>query len=180
MFNNIGKVAATVAALAAVAVGASAVAGAASKSNSNSSQGAASPAAGPGYGPPPAGAPPAGAPPQGNGAPPQGNGAPPRGNGAPPRGNGAPPRGRPPQGRPPRGARFGQHKPETPLTGDVAAKVRAAAQAKVPGGTIERVETDSDHGSPYEAHVRKPDGTELEVLVNKSFEVTAVNTMRHP
>ena len=39
---------------------------------------------------------------------------------------------------------------------------------------------DADHGSPYEAHVRKSDGTELEVLVNKSFEVTAVNNMQHP
>ncbi|HMJ95120.1 MAG TPA: hypothetical protein VK486_04665 [Thermoleophilaceae bacterium] len=38
----------------------------------------------------------------------------------------------------------------------------------------------ADHGSPYEAHVRKSDGTELEVLVNKSFEVTAVNNMQHP
>ena len=91
---------------------------------------------------------------------------------------GAPPHGPGPQGGPPPGAR--QHKPETPLTGDVARKVRAAALGKVPGGTVERVETDSDHGSPYEAHVRKSDGTELEVLVNKSFEVTAVNTMRHP
>ena len=69
---------------------------------------------------------------------------------------------------------------EQPLTGDVASKVRDAALAKVPGGTIERVETDADHGSPYEAHVRKSDGTELEVLVNKSFEVTAVNEMQHP
>jgi hypothetical protein len=69
---------------------------------------------------------------------------------------------------------------ERPLSGDVAAKVRAAALAKVDGGTIERVETDADHGSPYEAHVRKSDGTELEVLVNKSFEVTAVNDMQHP
>jgi hypothetical protein len=69
---------------------------------------------------------------------------------------------------------------EQPLSGDVADKVRAAALAKVDGGTIERVETDADHGSPYEAHVRKPDGTELEVLVNKSFEVTAVNEMQHP
>jgi len=41
-------------------------------------------------------------------------------------------------------------------------------------------ETDADHGSPYEAHVRKSDGTELEVIVNKSFEVTAVNEMQHP
>jgi hypothetical protein len=69
---------------------------------------------------------------------------------------------------------------ERPLSGDVADKVRAAALAKVDGGTIERVETDADHGSPYEAHVRKSDGTELEVLVNKSFEVTAVNEMQHP
>ena len=69
---------------------------------------------------------------------------------------------------------------ERALSGDVAAKVRAAALAKVDGGTIERVETDADHGSPYEAHVRKSDGSELEVLVNKSFEVTAVNDMQHP
>jgi hypothetical protein len=68
-------------------------------------------------------------------------------------------------------------KEEQPLSGDVASKVKAAAEAKVSGGTVERVETDADHGSPYEAHVRKPDGTELEVLVNKDFEVTAVNTM---
>ncbi len=63
------------------------------------------------------------------------------------------------------------------LTGDTAAKVKAAALAKVPGGTVERVETDADHGSPYEAHVTKSDGTQLEVLVNDQFEVTAVNTM---
>ena len=66
---------------------------------------------------------------------------------------------------------------EEPLSGDVAQKVRDAALAKVDGGTIERVETDADHGSPYEAHVRRSDGTELEVLVNKDFEVTAVNEM---
>jgi hypothetical protein len=71
-------------------------------------------------------------------------------------------------------------KTEVALAGDVAAKVKAAAEAKVPGGTVERVETDVDHGSPYEAHVRKADGTELEVLVNSDFQVTAVNTMQHP
>jgi uncharacterized membrane protein YkoI len=66
---------------------------------------------------------------------------------------------------------------EAALPASVAAKVKAAAAAKVPGGTVERVETDVDHGSPYEAHVRKADGTELEVLVDKGFNVTAVNTM---
>jgi uncharacterized membrane protein YkoI len=90
------------------------------------------------------------------------------------------------QGQPPNGGRpGGRHvgangKTEQALTGETAAKVKAAALKKVPGGTIERVETDVDHGSPYEAHVTKSDGTRLEVLVNKSFEVTAVNTMQHP
>jgi hypothetical protein len=71
-------------------------------------------------------------------------------------------------------------KEEQALPSDVAAKVAAAAKAKVPGATVERTETDVDHGSPYEAHLRKSDGTELEVLVNKSFQVTAINTMKHP
>jgi len=66
---------------------------------------------------------------------------------------------------------------EKALTGETADKVTAAAKAKVAGGTVLRVETDADHGSPYEAHVRKADGTEVEVLVNKDFEVTAVNEL---
>jgi uncharacterized membrane protein YkoI len=94
------------------------------------------------------------------------------------------PQGQPPNGAAPRDPAAGGHvgrngQRETLLTGDTAAKVKAAALAKVSGGTVERVETDADHGSPYEAHVRKADGTELEVLVNKDFQVTAVNTMQH-
>ena len=99
----------------------------------------------------------------------QGYGAP----GQPPSATGAP--------DPSKGGHVGPNgQRETLLTGDTAAKVKAAALAKVPGATVERVETDADHGSPYEAHLRKSDGTELEVLVDKSFAVTAVNTMRHP
>jgi hypothetical protein len=64
---------------------------------------------------------------------------------------------------------------EKPLTGTTAAKVRTAALAAVPGGTILRVETDSD-GSPYEAHVRKTDGTEVTVKVNRDFKVTSIET----
>jgi hypothetical protein len=94
------------------------------------------------------------------------------------------PQGQPPAGTAPGNGAAGGHvgrngQRETLLTGDTAAKVKAAALAKVSGGTIERVETDADHGSPYEAHVRKADGTELEVLVDKDFQVTAVNTMQH-
>ena len=81
---------------------------------------------------------------------------------------------------PSKGGHRANGKTEVLLTGDTAAKVKAAALVKVPGATIERVETDADHGSPYEAHVTKADGTQLEVLVDSSFNVTAVNTMGHP
>lgn len=94
---------------------------------------------------------------------------------------GPPPAGARANGGPPPGRHVGANgQREKALSADVAAKVKAAALDKVSGGTVERVETDVDHGSPYEAHVRKADGTQLEVLVNESFGVTAVNTMLHP
>ena len=65
---------------------------------------------------------------------------------------------------------------EKALTGDVAAKVKAAALAKVPG-TVERVETNIDGSAPYEAHITKSDGTSVEVQVNSDYTVAAVNTM---
>jgi len=61
---------------------------------------------------------------------------------------------------------------ETLLTGTTADKVKAAALAAVPGGTIIRVETDSA-GSPYEAHITKSDGTQVTVKVDTNFKVTA-------
>ena len=64
---------------------------------------------------------------------------------------------------------------ETLLTDGTATKVRAAALAAVPGGTIIRVETDSE-GSPYEAHVRKTDGSIVTVKVNKDFKVTSTDS----
>src|SRR4051812_49010136 len=67
-------------------------------------------------------------------------------------------------------------KTEEPLTGTVASKVRAAALAKV-SGTVERVETNVDGSAPYEAHIRRADGTEVEVQVASDFTVAAVNTM---
>jgi hypothetical protein len=62
---------------------------------------------------------------------------------------------------------------ETALTGTTKDKVQAAALAKV-DGTVLRVET--DEGGAYEAHIRKADGTEVEVKVSKDFQVTATNT----
>jgi hypothetical protein len=92
----------------------------------------------------------------------------------------SPPPGHRPDPNTPGGHVGANGKTEQALSSDVAAKVKAAAEAKVSGGTVERVETDVDHGSPYEAHVRKSDGSELVVLVNKDFQVTAVDSMQHP
>jgi hypothetical protein len=69
-----------------------------------------------------------------------------------------------------------QRSDETPLTGDALAKVRALALAKVPGGTIIRVETDADGNAAYEAHMVKADGTPATVYVNKQFQVVSVQT----
>ena len=67
-------------------------------------------------------------------------------------------------------------KTEKALTGDVAAKVKAAALAKV-SGTVERVETNVDGSVPYEAHITKSDGTSVEVQVSKDYTVAALNEM---
>jgi len=69
-----------------------------------------------------------------------------------------------------------QRSDETLLTGDALAKVTAAAKAKVPGGTIVRVETDADGNGAYEAHMVKADGTPVTVYVNKQYEVVSVQT----
>lgn len=58
------------------------------------------------------------------------------------------------------------------LTGDDAAKVTAAAQAAVPGGTVERVETDAE-GAAFEAHVTKADGSDVTVKFDANFNVTS-------
>jgi hypothetical protein len=70
----------------------------------------------------------------------------------------------------------GQRSDETLLTGDTAAKVEAAAKAKVPSGTIVRVETDADGHAKYEAHMTKADGSPVTVYVNEQFEVVGVET----
>jgi hypothetical protein len=67
-----------------------------------------------------------------------------------------------------------QRSDETLLTGDALAKVTAVAQAKVPGGTIVRVETDADGHASYEAHMAKADGTPVTVYVDKNFDFVSV------
>ena len=67
---------------------------------------------------------------------------------------------------------------EVLLTGETATKVRAAAAAAVPGGTIQRVENDAE-GSPYEAHVTKADGSQVTVKIDASFKVTSIEAGPH-
>jgi uncharacterized membrane protein YkoI len=72
------------------------------------------------------------------------------------------------------------HTPETPLTGDVLAKVKAAAIAKV-GGTVGFATTENDSSNAaaaYEAHVTKADGTHVTVILDSSYVVLSVETGR--
>lgn len=57
------------------------------------------------------------------------------------------------------------------LTGDNASKATAAALAAVPGGTVDRVETDAE-GDAYEAHMTKSDGSHVTVKFDANFGVT--------
>ena len=60
------------------------------------------------------------------------------------------------------------------LSDATAAKVKAAALDKVPGATVIRVESGGPYGSAYHAHIKTAGGTLQVVLVNSSFEATAV------
>jgi len=60
------------------------------------------------------------------------------------------------------------------LTGTTASKVRAAALAKYPNATIQRVETDSE--GVYEAHIVTTDGQMVIVQVGKDYAVTGTQT----
>jgi hypothetical protein len=86
--------------------------------------------------------------------------------------------GTPPSFDPSKGGHTANGITETLLTGDTAAKVKAAALAAVPGGTIQRVETDAE-GATYEAHMTKSDGSIVTVKLDANFKVTSVeNGMR--
>ncbi len=63
------------------------------------------------------------------------------------------------------------------LTGSSASKVEAAALARYPGATVQRVETDSD--GVYEAHIVTAAGDEVTVAVDEDFAVTGTSTGGH-
>ena len=59
------------------------------------------------------------------------------------------------------------------LTGTQASSATQAALVAVPGGTVERVETDAE-GATYEAHMVKADGTHVTVKFDANFNVTSI------
>jgi uncharacterized membrane protein YkoI len=66
---------------------------------------------------------------------------------------------------------------ETPVTGSKATELKAAALKQVPGGTVESVTTDTDHGgAAYEVHVTKSDGTDVAVLFDSSLAYITTET----
>ena len=64
------------------------------------------------------------------------------------------------------------------LTGDTAEKVKAAALKAVPGGTIQRVETEVDGNGVYEAHMTKSDGSRVTVFFDANFNLTSTEEGR--
>ena len=92
-----------------------------------------------------------------------------------PQQNGEMPSGTPPQANGNTDPSKPMRSDEKLLTGEVAAKVTAAAKKKEPTATIQRVETDSD--GVYEAHMVRTDGTQVIVQVDKTYAVTNVQVM---
>ena len=66
---------------------------------------------------------------------------------------------------------------ETVLTGATLTSASDAAIAAVPGGTVTRASTENPSdpsGAAYEVHVKKSDGSHVEVLEDSSFKVLSV------
>ena len=81
-----------------------------------------------------------------------------------------------PQRDPHLGGHIGQNgTKEELLTGDIAAKVTAAALLAQPGATIQRVENDAE-GATYEAHITKADGTDATLKFDANYAVTATES----
>ncbi len=62
---------------------------------------------------------------------------------------------------------------ESSVSNAAAATLTAAALKAVPGGTVDRIETDAGDGA-YEAHMTKADGSLVTVKFDKDMAVTAV------
>lgn len=65
-----------------------------------------------------------------------------------------------------------------PLTGATLERASAAALKAAGGGRVTETEHDSEGGATYEVEVTKPDGSEVEVLLDGSFDVLSAERDR--
>jgi uncharacterized membrane protein YkoI len=69
----------------------------------------------------------------------------------------------------------GSDEPEQTLKGAEADRASAAALKATDGGTVNAVERDSEKGATYEVEVRKPDGSTVDVRLDGSYGVVAID-----
>jgi hypothetical protein len=73
------------------------------------------------------------------------------------------------------GTKSSQTRPQRQaLSSGVAAKVKAAALEKVPGATVVRTEAGGPYTTAYHAHIKTSAGAQKVVLVDSSFQATAI------
>jgi hypothetical protein len=65
---------------------------------------------------------------------------------------------------------------EQPLSGQVAEDAKAAALKEAGGGSVTETERDVEDGRTYQVEVRKADGTTVDVDLDASFKVVAVDS----
>jgi hypothetical protein len=65
---------------------------------------------------------------------------------------------------------------ETPLEGSELAKASAAALKATGGVTVNETERDSEEGATFEVEVTKPDGSTVDVRLDASYGVVAIDS----
>ena len=65
---------------------------------------------------------------------------------------------------------------ETPLEGSELDKASAAALKATGGGTVNETERDSEQGATFEVEVTKRDGSTVDVRLDASFAVVAIES----
>lgn len=65
---------------------------------------------------------------------------------------------------------------DKPLTGSTLEQASAAALGATGGGTVTETENSDESGSTYEVEIQLPDGSEVDVHLDKSFRVVTQET----
>jgi len=74
----------------------------------------------------------------------------------------------------------GTHDAETPVPGADAERASAAALKAVGGGTVNDVDRDLEGGATWEVEITKPDGSQVDVLLDAQFQVLSVGAEQEP